>query len=158
MELSYFEVEAPDGYDGLTVLQITNRLTADTQAIQLGTSEKVGLFIQSISYFVTAFTVGFILNAKLTGILFAAVIPSMLIIVCLGTTFVSKLSKRASECTALATSVAEGAINAVQVVQAFNALGVLSDDHFRHLTRAVRSGVQKAIVGAFMLGGVYFVA
>lgn len=47
--------------------------------IQVGCSEKVGIFLQSMSYFVAAFTVGFILNAKLTGILFAAVIPAMII-------------------------------------------------------------------------------
>ena len=44
-------------------------LTEKTQTIQLGTSEKVGLFIASISYFVSAFTVGFILNARLTSVM-----------------------------------------------------------------------------------------
>jgi ATP-binding cassette subfamily B (MDR/TAP) protein 1 len=60
MDQAYFDTVSPD---------LTNILTEKTQTIQLGTSEKVGLFISSISYFVTAFTVGFILNAKLTGVL-----------------------------------------------------------------------------------------
>jgi ATP-binding cassette subfamily B (MDR/TAP) protein 1 len=48
---------------------MTGILTEKTQTIQLGTSEKVGLFIASISYFISAFTVGFILNARLTGVM-----------------------------------------------------------------------------------------
>ncbi|KAI9716671.1 MAG: hypothetical protein M1812_005209 [Candelaria pacifica] len=149
MDLAYYDVEAPD---------ITSRLTADTQTIQLGTSEKVGLFIQSISYFISAFTVGFILNAELTGILFAAIIPTMAIIVCVGTTFVSKLSKKASEYTESAASLAEGAINAVQVVQAFGALNILAEKHVKLISQSVYFGISKSIVGATMLGGVYCVA
>ncbi|KAI9699955.1 MAG: hypothetical protein M1836_002489 [Candelina mexicana] len=149
MDLSYYDMEAPD---------ITSRLTADAQTIQLGTSERVGLFIQSISYFVSAFTVGFLLNAKLTGILFAAIIPTMAVIVCTGTTFVSKYSKKASEYTESASSLARGAIDAVQVVQAFGALQILSEMHARLISQSVRFGIRKAIVGAAMLGGVYCVA
>lgn len=60
MDMTYYDTEAPD---------ITNILTEKTQAIQLGTSEKVGLFITSISYFIAAFTVGFTLNARLTAVM-----------------------------------------------------------------------------------------
>jgi ATP-binding cassette subfamily B (MDR/TAP) protein 1 len=48
---------------------LSSILTEKTQTIQLGTSEKVGLFIASISYFISAFTVGFMLNARLTGVM-----------------------------------------------------------------------------------------
>ena len=118
----------------------------------------MGLFIQSISYFVAAFTAGFVLNARLTGILFAAVIPTMALIICSSTTVVSQLSRRASECTDRAAAVAEGAIKAIQVVQAFGALKVLSDEHVAHLGRAAHFGIKKSIAGAAMLGSVYFVA
>lgn len=60
MDQGYFDTVSPD---------ITNILTEKTQTIQLGTSEKVGLFIASISYFVAAFTVGFTLNPKLTSVM-----------------------------------------------------------------------------------------
>ncbi|KAJ9649488.1 hypothetical protein H2199_000263 [Coniosporium tulheliwenetii] len=149
MELAYFDTEAPD---------MTNILTEKTQTIQLGTSEKVGLFIQSISYFVAAFTVGFILNATLTGILFVAVIPAMAMIVYLGTKTVSKFSKRAADLSEEAANLAESAIKGVQVVQAFGVLDKMTDDHLALLRRAVRVGVKKSIAGALMLGSVYFVA
>jgi ATP-binding cassette subfamily B (MDR/TAP) protein 1 len=60
MDMTYFDTVSPD---------MTSILTEKTQTIQLGTSEKVGLFLASISYFVAAFTVGFMLNARLTAVL-----------------------------------------------------------------------------------------
>jgi ATP-binding cassette subfamily B (MDR/TAP) protein 1 len=60
MDQTYFDTVSPD---------ITNILTEKTQAIQLGTSEKCGVFLASISYFIAAFTAGFMLNAKLAGVM-----------------------------------------------------------------------------------------
>lgn len=60
MDLTYYDTVSPD---------ITNTLTEKTQTIQLGTSEKVGVFLSSISYFIAAFTVGFALNARLTTVM-----------------------------------------------------------------------------------------
>jgi ATP-binding cassette subfamily B (MDR/TAP) protein 1 len=133
-------------------------LTADAQTVQSGTAEKVGIFIQSISYFIVAFIVGFVLNARLTGILFAAVIPSMALVIIIGTSVLNRFSKQVSECTSSAASIAEGAIKAVQVVQAFDAFESLTTAHQNHLTRAMRMGVKKAIAGAVLLGSVFFIA
>lgn len=147
MDSAFFDVDAPD---------ITSILTAHTQLVQAGTSEKVGLFIQSMSYFVAAFVVGFILNAELTGILFAAIIPTMVIIVITGTTFVSKLSKTASVVSDKATEIAESAITSVEVVQAFGIIDLLSEKHVNLLEKAARVGTKKSFSAAIMLGLVYF--
>ncbi|KAJ4305126.1 hypothetical protein N0V90_000656 [Kalmusia sp. IMI 367209] len=149
MDLTYYDTVSPD---------ITNILTEKTQAIQLGTSEKVGVFIASISYFVAAFAVGFTLNARLTAVMFVTVIPAMTIIVVCGTTLVSKFSKQASAFTEKATSVADSAFRGVQIVQAFGVTERLAADHNNFLRKALRAGVKKSIVGAAMLGSVYFVA
>jgi len=140
------------------VLQIAHRLTADTQTIQLGVSEKCGLFLQSISYFIAAFTTGFTLNAQLTGILFIAVIPPIAVIVIYGTTTVSKYAQRAQNDSAKAASIVEGAIGAVQVVQAFGALDRLAEQHLKLMGPVVSNGIRKSVCGALMLGAVYFVA
>ena len=147
MDMNFYDVEDID---------ITGVLTGSTQTIQLGTSEKVGLFIQSISYFIAAFTVGFVLNARLTGILFAAVIPTMVIFVLTGTTIVSKTSKQATGFFDRAATAAEGAIGSVQVVQAFGAINILSENHYCILRQALRKGITKSIAGSVMLGAVYF--
>lgn len=130
----------------------------DAQTVQSGTAEKVGLFIQSVSYFVAAFIVGFVLNAKLTGILVAAVIPSMGLVIILGTKMLNIYSKKASESTTSANAIAEGAIKAVQVVQAFDAFEPLTADYRNHLKEAMDFGVKKALSSAVLLGSVFFVA
>lgn len=149
LDQAFFDVKNPD---------VTNLLTEKVELIQIGTSEKVGIFIQSISYFVSAFIVGFILNAKLTGILFAAVIPLMITIVICGSSRIGKYSKTAAGYAESAARIAEGAISSVKVVQAFDMAGRLSEEHYRLLRLAASSSVRKSVSGAAMLGSVYFVA
>ncbi|KAJ4406129.1 hypothetical protein N0V91_004801 [Didymella pomorum] len=149
MDMTYFDTASPD---------MTSILTEKTQTIQLGTSEKVGLFLCSISYFVAAFFVGFTLNARLTAVMFVTVIPSMACVVIFGTQYVAKFTKQASVCTEKAASLAESAIRAVQIVQAFGLQEKLSSEHVHHLRSALRAGIKKSVAGAAMLGSVYFVA
>ena len=149
LDQAFFDVTDPD---------VTNLLTEKIELIQIGTSEKVGIFIQSISYFVSAFVVGFILNAKLTGILFAAVIPLMVTIVIFGSSRIAKYSKAAAEYTEAAARIAEGSINSVRVVQAFGMADRLSEEHYRLLKLSARFALRKSLSGAIMLGSVYFVA
>lgn len=106
----------------------------------------------------STFIVGFILNARLTGILMAAVIPSMTIVVIAGTALLNRYSKRASESTTVASSIATGAIKAVQVVQAFDAFGPLVAEHKSNLEKAMDFGMKKSISGAILLGSVFFIA
>ncbi|KAK7530387.1 leptomycin B resistance protein pmd1 [Phyllosticta citribraziliensis] len=149
MEMSYFDTESPD---------MTGVLTEKTQTVQMGTSEKVGLFLQSIAYFIAAFCVGFYLDAELTGILLVAVVPTMFTIVTVGSKFVAKMQKRAADISEKAAAIAESSIKAVQVVQAFGIADTLADDYLRLLRSAVSVGVRKSIAGAVMLGSVYFTA
>lgn len=149
LDQTYFDVQDPN---------VTNLLTEKIEVIQMGTSEKVGIFIQSISYFVAAFIVGFILNAKLTGILFAAVVPLMTIIVMVGSHWVSKYSKKASEYAESASKVAESAISAVKVVQAFGMAPTLTNEHMKLLHSSASYALRKSAAAAVMLGAVYFTA
>ncbi|KAH6723123.1 P-loop containing nucleoside triphosphate hydrolase protein [Leptodontidium sp. MPI-SDFR-AT-0119] len=137
LDQTFYETQCPD---------ITSRLTVDAQTVQSGTAEKVGIFLQSVSYFLVAFIVGFSLNVRLTGILFAAVIPSMTLVIVTGTSVLGAFSKAASESTISAASVAEGAIKAVQVVQAFDAFESLTSDHQSGLRDAMRAGMKKAVL------------
>lgn len=149
LDQTYYDTHNPD---------ITALLTEKIETIQVGTSEKVGIFIQSCSYFVAAFTVGFILNAQLTGILFAAVIPTMIIIVVVGSTSISRLAKKASRYTDLASGIAESAIKSVRIVQAFDINQKLCGEYTLLLQKIGVIGVRKSISSAVMLGCVYFTA
>lgn len=149
LDQTYFDVEDPD---------IAGLLTEKCESIQIGTSEKVGIFLQSISYFIAAFVVGFILNARLTAILFAAVIPCMTIIVTIGSSTVTKFANRASEYTEQAGKLAESCISAVKVIQAFGMGEEMGKKHYDLLQNATAHAIRKSTTSAIMLGSVYFVA
>lgn len=148
MDIAFFDTDAPD---------MTSVLTADTQTIQRGVSEKVGLFIQSLSYFVATFITGFVLNAKLTGVLFAVVVPTMTVVVSIGSSRISRLAGKSGQLLSKATLAAEGAIRAVEVVQAFDVAHTLGDNHARLLRHSTRQAFKKSIVSALTLGLVYFI-
>ena len=139
-------------------VDISALLREKIDTIQVGCSEKVGIFIQSMSYFVAAFTVGFVLNAKLTGILLAAVVPTMALIVYFGSTATSKLTKAVSKHVEYANTIAESALRAVRLVQAFDMMDRLCASHRAHLGDSSRVGMRKAIVAAVELGGTFFTA
>jgi ATP-binding cassette, subfamily B (MDR/TAP), member 1 len=82
----------------------------------------------------------------------------MACVVIFGTKYVAKFTKQASAYTEKAASLAESAIRAVQIVQAFGLQEKLSDEHVHHLRAALRAGIKKSVAGAMMLGSVYFVA
>ncbi|KAI9679253.1 MAG: hypothetical protein M1817_005272 [Caeruleum heppii] len=82
----------------------------------------------------------------------------MALVVCGGTTLISKFSTAATTAASDAAATAEGAISAVEVVQAFGVANILAQEHLQLLLRAFAPGVRKAIAGAAMLGSVYFVA
>ena len=148
----------PQEYYDTHEIDVTGLLTEKIETIQVGTSEKVGIFIQSISYFVAAFVVGFILNAKLTGILLAAVIPSMIVVVATGSMCVSKLTRNLSSQSVQANGIVESALRAVRIVQAFDIIDRISGQHAVHMRASSRTGLRKALAAAAMLGGVYFIA
>jgi ATP-binding cassette subfamily B (MDR/TAP) protein 1 len=68
-------------FDKLGSGEITTRITADTNLVQDGISEKVGLTLNAVATFVTAFVIGFIKSWKLTLILSSTVFA---ITVCMG--------------------------------------------------------------------------
>lgn len=82
----------------------------------------------------------------------------MAFVVIYGTTIVSKYAQRAQNESSKASRIAEGAMNAIQVVQAFGALDQLAEEYFNLMGPAVSNGIKKSMSGALMLGTVYFVA
>jgi ATP-binding cassette subfamily B (MDR/TAP) protein 1 len=146
---AYYDVSSQD---------VTNILTEQIQIVQAGTSEKVGLFIQAVSYFLAAFIVVLVLNTKLAGIVLSAVLPAMLFIIYFGNKAVAIASMKSNEKSEDASKKAENAIQAVQVVQAFDAADRLCSEHARDLDLKARAGIRKACLVAVMLGSIFFIA
>lgn len=82
----------------------------------------------------------------------------MTIAVIAGTRLLNRYSKRASESTTAASAVAAGAVRGVQVVQAFDAFAPLVAEHENNLKSAMDYGVKKSVIGAILLGSVFFIA
>jgi len=138
-------------------IDVNGLLTEKIDTIHAGCSEKVGIFIQSISYFVAAFTVGLVLSAKLTGILVAAILPALTLVVAFTSTNVSRLSKHAAEKNEAANGIVESALRAVKVVQAFDMMTDVCFNHTECLHGAAKASTKKAIVSATQVGCIFFI-
>ncbi|GAO48083.1 hypothetical protein G7K_2270-t1 [Saitoella complicata NRRL Y-17804] len=132
-------------------------LTSDTHTIQMGISEKAGIFVQSIAYFIASFAVGFALVPRLTGILIS-VVPAFILVMVGGSHFVSRYANRAAKSLTSATSLAEEVLGQIRTVKAFNSQSTLSKEHDEGLRVAWKWSVRKACAAAAVLGGVWFVA
>ncbi|KAJ3495517.1 hypothetical protein NLG97_g3341 [Lecanicillium saksenae] len=144
-------------YDKRQAGELSSRLNADMQIIQSGTSEKVGICIACTSFFLTAYVVGFVKDAKLAGMLIS-LIPAFLLLSVVGSHFTQKFTIAMSNAIASASSVAQETLSHIAVVQAFNA-GPRLEAKFAAAMKLARSqGIKKAFVAALQAGTLYFIA
>lgn len=139
-------------FDKLGAGEVTTRITADTNLIQEGISEKVGLTLQAVATFVAAFVIGFVSYWKLTLILISTVVALLL---CMGTgsTFVVKYSRQNISAYAEGGSVAEEVISSVRNAVAFGTQDRLAKQYDTHLVRAEFFGFKlKATLGVMVAG------
>ena len=106
-------------FDKLGAGEITTRITADTNLVQDGLSEKIALTLTATSTFITAFIIAFVKYWKLTLILSSTVF-SIVAIMGLGSTFIIKFNKQSLESYALGGSVAEEVISSIRNATAFS--------------------------------------
>jgi ATP-binding cassette subfamily B (MDR/TAP) protein 1 len=139
-------------FDKLGAGEITTRITADTNLIQEGISEKVGLTLTALATFFAAFIIAFVKNWKLTLILTSTVVAITLIMgVCSG--FIVKFQKQSLNSYAEGGTVAEEVISSIRNTQAFNTQDKLARQYNNYLEEAEKWGFkQRAMVGC-MMGG-----
>ncbi|KAG6057534.1 hypothetical protein E4U32_005075 [Claviceps aff. humidiphila group G2b] len=144
-------------FDTMPSGEVASRLNGDISAVRAGTSEKVGILLSSISFFVTSYVVAFVKNAELAGIL-TVLIPAYFTMSLAGAWFIEKHSSRVSDRFAAAASIASEALSNVAVVQAFNANDRLETKFTAHLRAAQTEGLKKAIANGVQAGLMYFIA
>ncbi|KAE8314615.1 P-loop containing nucleoside triphosphate hydrolase protein [Aspergillus transmontanensis] len=144
-------------FDNLPAGEVSSRITGEIAVIQQGSSEKVGIVINSIAFFITAYIVAFIKDPKLAGML-VSLTPAYLIMSIGGGYFVQKFFGRALEGMAKASSVALEAFSNTMVVQAFSANARLEEKFVEVLRPALSAGVSKSIAAATQAGLLYFIA
>ncbi|KAF0316321.1 ABC multidrug transporter [Colletotrichum asianum] len=147
---SFFDKRAAAG-------EVSSRLHGDITAIQSGTSEKVGIILASLSFFVTVFIIAFTKQPKLAGML-VSMFPAFLLSSFLGGSYITKYSGIMTQAAASASSIASEALSHVSVVQAFGAGPRLEAKFADHMIDARKAGIKKASVAAVQAGLLYFIA
>jgi ATP-binding cassette subfamily B (MDR/TAP) protein 1 len=143
-------------FDKLGSGEVTTRITADTNLVQDGISEKVGLTLNAIATFITAFVIGFIKSWKLTLIL-TSTIAAIVTIMGGGSTFIIRYNKQSLESYALGGSVAEEVISSIRNATAFSTQDKLARQYDAHLARAEKFGYKVKFALAIMVGGMFMV-
>ncbi|KAL1900870.1 hypothetical protein Cpir12675_000746 [Ceratocystis pirilliformis] len=137
--------------------EVSSKLNNDIQTIQTGTSEKVGLFTGSLSFFVAAYVVAFTRDPEIAGILVSA-LPAFLLMGFFGSKYTQKFAVSMSEALAKAASIASEALSHAAVVQAFGAAPRLESKFAASTLAAQKAGIKKAVATAIQAGLLYFIA
>jgi ATP-binding cassette subfamily B (MDR/TAP) protein 1 len=143
-------------FDKLGSGEITTRITADTNLVQDGISEKVGLTLNALATFITAFVIGFIKSWKLTLIL-TSTVAAITVIMGGGSTFIVKYSKQSLESYALGGTIAEEVISSIRNAVAFGTQDKLARQYDVHLAKAEKFGYRVKFALAIMVGGMFMV-
>lgn len=144
-------------FDNLPAGEVSSRITGEISIVQQGTNEKVGIVINSLSFFVASYIVAFIKDAKLAGML-VSLTPAYLIMALGGGYFVQKYFGRSLESLGKASSVALEAFSNTTVVHAFSANARLEEKFVEVLTPALSAGVWKSVAMGMQAGLLYFIA
>lgn len=138
-------------FDALGAGEITTRITADTNLVQEGLSEKVALFMTYIATFVAAYVIGYIKNWKLTLILTSTIVAIVVTMGFLGRLIVT-WNKKSLAAYAEGGTVVEEVISSIRNAVAFGTQDKLARQYDYHLTIAEKSGFKMKIVLGSMLG------
>lgn len=137
-------------FDNLGSGEIVTRITADTNLIQDGISEKVALTLTALATFFAAFVVGFIEYWKLTLIMISTVV-AIFVTMASGSRFIVKYSKLNIQSYALGGTVAEETLSSVRNAVAFGTQDRLAQLYDTHLVKAEKYGVRlKAALGVMI--------
>ena len=139
-------------FDNLGAGEVTTRITADTNLIQEGISEKVGLTLAAVATFVTAFVIGFVEYWKMTLILLSTLFALMFIMGG-GSRFIVKYGKQSVGAYAEGGSVAEEVLSSIRNCVAFGTQDRLAKQYDVYLTRAEGFGFRLKASLAMLIAG-----
>ncbi|KAL5361779.1 P-loop containing nucleoside triphosphate hydrolase protein [Aspergillus floccosus] len=136
---------------------VISRLVSDIEVVQSGTSEKVGLVITTISYFVASYIVAFLKVPRIAGML-VSVVPCFMVMSLLGGHYIKKYAGSIAKNVNAATSIASSSLSHLTLVHAFNANDRLEGRFASYLSQSHKDALKKACTHAAQLGFLYFVA
>lgn len=143
-------------YDQGVSGSISTQATSNGLLIQSGISEKLGLFVQSISTFTAAFVIAFISQWKLTLIL-AGIIPAIVLLVGGVGVFDATINAKLFKTYADAASYADNLFSGIRTVHAFSLQSRTLAKYDEYLRNALKLGKKKSKFVGILFGGQYFV-
>ncbi|KAF5024642.1 hypothetical protein F66182_3264 [Fusarium sp. NRRL 66182] len=143
--------------EGLPSGDVISRLVRDIEVVQSGTSEKVGILISTVSYFVTSYIVAFMKAPKIAGML-VSVVPCYFLMSYVGGYFIKRYATRINTHVDAATTIASSSLSHLPLVYAFTAGDRLIKMFSHHLLASRRDALKKAGTHAVQLGLLYFIA
>lgn len=138
-------------FDNLGSGEVVTRITADTNLIQDGISEKISLTLAALASFLAAFIIGFVMYWKLTLIL-CSVVVAIVLIMGTGAQFIVKFSKKNINSYALGGTVAEETLSSIRNAVAFGTQDRLAKLYDAHLIKAEFYGIRLKSAIAIMIG------
>ncbi|KAL4770774.1 P-loop containing nucleoside triphosphate hydrolase protein [Aspergillus nidulans var. acristatus] len=141
-------------FDKLGAGEVTTRITADTNLIQDGISEKVGLTLTALATFVTAFIIAYVKYWKL-ALICSSTIVALVLTMGGGSQFIIKYSKKSLESYGAGGTVAEEVISSIRNATAFGTQDKLAKQYEVHLDEAEKWGTKNQVVMGFMIGAMF---
>lgn len=143
-------------FDKIGAGEVTTRITADTNLIQEGISEKVSLTLAALATFITAFVIAFVNYWKLTLILSSTVF-ALLLDISIGSSFMLKNNKKSLDAYAQGGSIAEEVISSIRNAVAFGTQDRLAKNYDKFLQQAEVYGFKVKSTMAMMFGGMMLI-
>ncbi|KKA21933.1 Xenobiotic-transporting ATPase [Rasamsonia emersonii CBS 393.64] len=141
-------------FDNLGAGEITTRITADTNLIQDGISEKVGLTLTAMATFITAFVIAYVKYWKL-ALICTSTIVCLVLVMGGGSRFIVRFNKQSLESYGVGGSVAEEVLSSIRTATAFGTQERLAQRYERYLKEAEKWGMKLQIILAFMVGAMF---
>ncbi|XP_064267922.1 ATP-binding cassette sub-family B member 5 isoform X1 [Passer domesticus] len=138
-------------FDTTQIGTLNTRLTDDINTIRGGIGDKISIFLQFFSTFVSGLIIGFIYGWKLTLVVMS-VSPLLAASAAVWSTLLASLTAKELSAYAKAGAVAEEILTAIRTVVAFNGQQKALEKYDANLEMAKRVGMKKSITTNTCLG------
>ncbi|EQB43263.1 ABC transporter [Colletotrichum gloeosporioides Cg-14] len=147
-EIAYFD----SGIGGSVAVQATSH----GKLVQAGISEKLGLVIQGLSAFISAFVLAFVTNWKLT-LITGCIAPATIFVMSVASYLEAAIEIQILGWNSQAGSFAESILTSARTVQAFALRSRLVTDFNTYLEKSARLGRKKNPILGCLFSAEYFI-
>lgn len=142
-------------FDSAEAGSVSGHVTTNGNLVNQGISEKLGLAVQGLSSFVTAFIIAFAVQWKLTLIVIC-IVPTLIVVTCICLSIEIRHENSILAIMARGGLLAEEVFSSIRTVHAFWGFSMLSEKYDRILEDAKKVGMKKSPVYAVLFSVEFF--